>query len=131
MDVKTEPTFDDPEVVTFLDAADVGQLDALEFGVIGFDASTCVRVYNTWESRHAGLMQSIIIDQPMFTHVAQCMNNFMVAERFEQALVSGERLDETIDYVLTLRMRPTKVRLRMLCEPGMALRYLLVHRNVR
>lgn len=130
MDVKTAPTFDDAEVVSYLDTADVDQLDALEFGVIGFDAGTHVRVYNAWESRHAGLARSIIIDQPMFTHVAQCMNNYMVAQRFETALATRQTLDATIDYVLTLRMRPTKVRLRMLSVPGMALRYLLVHRNV-
>lgn len=131
MDVRTEPTFDDPTVASFLDTADLDQLDALEFGVIGFDAATYVRVYNAWESRHAGLAQSIIIDQPMFTHVAQCMNNYMVAQRFENALAARQRLDDTIDYVLTLRMRPTKVKLRLLSIPDMRLRYLLVHRDVR
>lgn len=131
MDVKTELSFDDPEVASFLDAADSERLDALEFGVIGFDAATNVQVYNAWESRCAGLSVARVVDQPLFTHVAPCMNNYMVAQRFESAVASGQALDDTIDYVLTLRMRPTKVRLRLIAEPGMRLCFLLVNRDVR
>ena len=56
------------------------------------------------------------------------MNNFMVAQRFDDAAANGSALDVTIDYVLTLRMRPTKVALRLLALPGQAMRYVLVHR---
>ena len=131
MEVGTDWRFDDPQIAAFLDSADRDRIDELEFGVIGFDAATFVRVYNVWESRCAALAPSAIIDQPMFTHVAQCMNNFMVAHRFEHALATRQPLDDTIDYVLTLRMRPTKVKLRLLSIPDMRLRYLLVHRDVR
>jgi hypothetical protein len=57
------------------------------------------------------------------------MNNFLVAQRYEDAAAQGEVLDEVIDYVLTLRMRPTKVRLRLLAAPGFSLRYVLVDRR--
>jgi hypothetical protein len=53
----------------------------------------------------------------------------MVAQRFEDAHADGTALDETIPYVLTLRMRPTKVRLRLLAQPGAAIRYVLVQRQ--
>jgi hypothetical protein len=56
------------------------------------------------------------------------MNNFLVAQRFENADLANEALDDTIDYVLTWRMRPTKVRLRMVSEPGASLRCILVLR---
>ena len=56
------------------------------------------------------------------------MNNFMVAQRFADALASGTTLDAAIDYVLTLRMRPVKVKLRLLAAPGVAIRYVLVQR---
>lgn len=46
------------------------------------------------------------------------MNNFMVAHRFEEAAENGLPLDATIDYVLTLRMRPQRVQLRLLARPG-------------
>ncbi|MES2759920.1 MAG: PAS domain-containing protein [Pseudomonadota bacterium] len=105
------------------------QLDALDFGVIGFDSDTVVRLYNEFESKAAGLAPQRVLGQPLFTVVAPCMNNFMVAQRFEDALETGAPLDATIDYVLTLRMRPVKVALRLLASPGAALQYVLVHRQ--
>ncbi len=49
----------------------------------------------------------------------------MVAHRFE-----GEpTLDAIIDYVFTLKMRPTKVKLRLLAAPSARRRYLLVKRS--
>jgi hypothetical protein len=59
------------------------------------------------------------------------MNNFMVAQRFEDALADGTLLDDTIDYVLTLRMRPVKVALRLLASPAGSHRYVLVQRLPR
>ena len=72
-----------------------------------------------------------MLGQPLFTNVAPCLNNFMVAQRFEDALEDGAELDATIDYVLTLRMRPVKVALRLLAGPGRAKRYVLVQRHAK
>ncbi|MBC7480635.1 MAG: phosphonate transporter [Rhizobacter sp.] len=104
------------------------ELDKLDFGVIGFDAETMVRRYNDFESKCAGLAPSRVLGHPLFTVVAPCMNNFLVAQRFEDAAAGGAALDVTIDYVLTLRMRPVKVALRLLAAPGATLRYVLVQR---
>ncbi len=98
--------------------------------MIGFDSDGMVRCYNTFESQAAGLSKERVIGQPLFTVVAPCMNNYLVAQRFEDAGESQSSLDETISYVLTLRMRPVKVRLRLLASPGAALRYVLVQRAV-
>ena len=98
--------------------------DALAFGVIGFSESTEVEIYNATESRLAGLRPERVIGKSYFTGVAPCMNNFLVSQRFEDEA----ELDEVIDYVLTLRMRPTKVKLRMLKQPGVARRYILIQR---
>jgi photoactive yellow protein len=111
-----------------LDQLDQAALDALPFGVIGFDESSRVRRYNAFESRAAGLSPERVLDQELFTIVAPCMNNFLVAQRFDDAHDSGTALDATIDYVLTLRMRPTKVMLRLLYSPASAMRYVLVQR---
>jgi hypothetical protein len=46
----------------------------------------------------------------------------MVSQRFENEAV----LDDIIPYVLTLRMRPTRVRLRMLAAPTEPLNYILI-----
>lgn len=104
------------------------EIDLLDFGVIGFDAETMVCRYNAFESKCAGLAPSRVLSHPLFTVVAPCMNNFLVAQRFEDAAASGAALDVTIDYVLTLRMRPVKVALRLLAAPGAKRRYVLVQR---
>jgi photoactive yellow protein len=121
--------FDQPDLGQRLAALSDEQLDDATFGVIGFDEATVVRRYNRFESQAAGLSQDSVLGQPFFTSVAPCMNNFMVAQRFEDAEADGNGLDETIPYVLTLRMRPTKVRLRLLALPGAATRYVLVQRQ--
>ncbi len=122
------PVFSSPDVFTALSAMSDADRDLLDFGVIGFDAQTVVCQYTKFESDAAGLGMARVMGQPLFTVVAPCMNNFMVAQRFEDALDSGEALDATIDYVLTLRMRPVKVALRLLAAPGAAVRYVLVQR---
>lgn len=104
------------------------ELDTLDFGVIGFDANGVVSRYNAFEANAAGLTASRVLGQPLFTVVAPCMNNFLVAQRFEDASDAAETLDVTIDYVLTLRMRPIKVALRLIAIHGAAARYVLVKR---
>jgi photoactive yellow protein len=120
--------FDQADILQHLPAFDAAELDTLDFGVIGFDAQTLVCQYNACESRLAGLSPQRVLGQPLFTAVAPCMNNFMVAQRFHDAAAEDGPLDVKLDYVFTLRMRPTKVRLRLLVAPGAALRYVLVSR---
>ena len=120
--------FTDAALLPALQQLSDADLDALEFGVIGIDAAGLVRRYNTWESRMAGLSPQRVLGHPLFTVVAPCMNNFMVAQRFADAATQALPLDMTIDYVLTLRMRPTSVRLRLLSVPPARYRYILVDR---
>ena len=98
--------------------------DALPFGVIGFTPSGEVDVYNATEARYAGLTMERQIGQSLFNAVAPCMNNFLVAQRFEDEAA----LDELIPYVLTLRMRPIAVKLRLLSAPDASTRYVLIRR---
>lgn len=123
------PSFSSPGLHALLAQLDADALDHLDFGVIGFDLETHVTRYNRTESDAAGLTPPRVLGQPLFTNVAPCLNNFMVAQRFEDALEGGTALDDTIDYVLTLRMRPVKVRLRLLAEPSNPVRYVLVQRK--
>ena len=110
----TLPRFASPDLLQALDGMDGDALDALDFGVIHFDADGIVQRYNHYERAYTGLRLETVLGRHVFTHVAQCMNNFMVAERFAEARAQARALDETIDYVLTWRMKPTPVRLRML-----------------
>ncbi|MEO8038659.1 MAG: phosphonate transporter [Betaproteobacteria bacterium] len=122
-------SFDDERVLAHLEEAIDGELDALPFGVIGFDSQGVVRRYNAFESKAAGLSIQRVVGNDLFTVVAPCMNNYLVAQRFEDAADDSSRLDATIDYVLTLRMRPVKVKLRLLAQPGATTRYVLVQRR--
>jgi photoactive yellow protein len=130
MTTATALSFTTPALLEQLAQLNAEQLDQLDFGVIGFDADTNVCRYNRTESDAAGLTAPRVLGQPLFTNVAPCLNNFMVAQRFEDAEDGDTALDDTIDYVLTLRMRPIKVKLRMLAEPGSAVRYVLVQRRL-
>ena len=121
--------FDARGLADVLDASSQEQIDALDFGVIGFDADANVQRYNAFESQAAGLSPQRVIGEPLFTNVAPCLNNFLVAQRFEDAMADGSELDDTIDYVLTLRMRPVKVKLRLLASAASGTRYVLVQRR--
>jgi photoactive yellow protein len=126
--MQSQIDFEQPGLAALLADMDEAALDALQFGVIGFDAEDRVRRYNAFESQAAGLRPERVLEQNLFTVVAPCMNNFMVAQRFHDARADGVALDDTINYVLTLRMRPTKVKLRLLAAPGAAMSYVLVQR---
>jgi len=121
--------FSQPDLLDPLLALSAVELDALEFGVIGMDADTKVCDYNTLEAKLAGLSKERVMGHPLFTMVAPCMNNFLVAHRFEEAAAAGEALDLTLDYVLTLRMRPAKVKMRLLASPGASRRFVLISRK--
>lgn len=121
--------FSQSEILDHLLALNAGELDTLDFGVIGMGADTVVCNYNALESKLAGLSRERVIGHPLFTAVAPCMNNFMVAQRFEDAAAAGQALDLTLDYVLTLRMRPVKVQLRLLANPRADRRFVLVNRK--
>jgi len=101
-----------------------GVRDLLPFGVIGMDGAGVATIYNATEARMAGLDPKKVLGSSFFDDIAQCMNNFMVAQRFEDE----PELDDTIPYVLTLRMRPTHVRLRMLASRSAPLRFILIER---
>ena len=121
-------TFDHPALPALLRAMDDDEYDALDFGLIGFDRAGVVCRYNRHESEAAGLSADRVMGRPLFTEVAPCMNNFMVAQRFADATASSTALDAAVDYVLTLRMRPVRVVLRLLAGPALPISYVLVRR---
>ena len=117
---------EDFESITITDLDNLGreQSDRLPFGVVGLSPEGLVEVYNRTESNLAGLPFEAVLGTHFFANTAQCMNNFLVAQRFEDEA----ELDAVLDFVLTLRMRPTPVRLRLLRTAAVARRYVLIQR---
>ena len=101
--------------------------DSIEFGVIGMDSQTRVEVYNRFEAQASGLSPERVIGRPFFDEIGLCMNNYLVAQRF----LDEPALDEQLDYVLTLRMRPTRVRLRLVKRAGEARQWVLLRWEAR
>lgn len=116
----------DPDLFEWLHAATAAELDSLPFGVISLSLDATVEHYNMTEGKLAGLTPSRVIGRNFFTSVAPCMNNAMVAGRF-----AGEaEIDDTINYVLTLRMAPQRVKLRLLKRLDTKRMYVVVERRV-
>ncbi len=104
---------------------DFTDLDSLDFGVIRMDRSGVVVHYNAAETRISGLSKERVEGREFFAEIGVCMHNFMVGHKFEAA----DDLDETIDYIFTVRMDPTPVTLRLLKSGDSEFRYLLVQRK--
>lgn len=116
-------TFDAPDVHAALDAATDEELERAPFGVIRLNEANVVVYYNAWEARLANRTPAEVLGRPFFTEIAPCTNNSMVAQRFEDP--AG--IDAVLDYEFRHeRMRPTRVRLRLLRAPTSPWRYLLV-----
>lgn len=120
------PTAFDPDLFDWLETAAPAAIDALPFGVITLSADGRVVHYGATESRLSGLSQDRVLGRDFFDTVAPCMNNFMVAHRY----ATEPDLDAVVDYVLTLRMAPRKVKLRLLRRADRPRMYLAIERRV-
>lgn len=116
------PDFHDRDLLARLDARPLDGFDDLRFGLIVMDRRGVVVGYNAFESNRAGIPAARVLGRDFFVDVGPCTDNHLVAGRYRRE----ERLDEEIDYVFTLRMRPTPVRLRLLAAPGSPRQYLAV-----
>ncbi len=128
--MSSSPHFDSEQLCQMLNDLPAEALDELPFGVIGFDAEHTVVRYNRHESQAAKFPVSEVLGQQVFVELAPCLNNYIVALRFEVAAQQSQPLDAVVPYVLTFAMRPTRVRLRLLSDPALALRFVLVQRQV-
>lgn len=115
----------------WLDQADDQILNALPYGVIGFDENAHICRYNKHESQQSLLTTSEVIACHVFTDVARCMNNALIAGRFEVATSKSIPLDEIIDYVIAFKSGAGPVKIRMLYLPQSPIRYLLLERLAR
>ena len=98
-------------------------IDALPYGVVIIDENGVCKGYNEIEGQRAGVDKTRPLQRVFFRDVAPCMNNHLVAHRL---LRGDDALDTTLEYVLTLKMFPVPVTLRLLHDADCGLRALLV-----
>ena len=120
--------YDMPELLLTLNQMEAAALDELPFGVIHFNDAFIVERYNRYEQDATGLKPEKVIGCHVFTQVAQCMNNYMVAQHFEDAMAKRVSLDLSIPYVLTWKMLPTAVTLRLLWSTASDGGYVIIQR---
>jgi photoactive yellow protein len=116
--------FSEPGLIDKLELLGDTELDALDFGVIKMDPDGRIVAYNRYESEAAGLSRERVLTRNFFTQIGPCTNNALIAGRFHGVA----ELDAELDYVFTLRMQHTPVRLRLLKSANAASMYLLVRR---
>lgn len=119
--------FSEKDAFARLAALGASGIDELDFGVVGMSRDGSVTLYSRYESEAAGLSAENVLGQHFFQETAPCMNNYLIAERFFDE--EDADLDLEIPYILTFRMSPTKVRLRMLRSEAADLMYLLIRRE--
>lgn len=120
--VGAPPSFGHPRLLELLDGVGLPRIDELDFGLIAMDRDGGVVGYNVFEAERAGIARERVLGRNFFVDIGPCTNNYLVAERYR----SGDALDEELDYVFTLRMAPTPVRLRLLARVGAERQYLAV-----
>lgn len=104
-----EQSFNDANLLKWLDNATEEDLDLLGFGVVRMNHQDIVLAYNNAECKISGFEKENTIGKNFFIQVAPCTNNFMVSEKYK-----NDDLDETLPYIFTHITKPTKVILRLL-----------------
>ena len=114
--------FESDALLAALEDRELESMDELDFGLVVMDRHGTVTWCNATEAANTGFEPTEVIGKSFFESVGPCMNNFLVAQRY----ADSEELDESIDYVFTVAMRPTPVRLRLLARAGSDRQYLAV-----
>lgn len=116
------------DLLESIDRLSIEQIDALPLGVVGFDRSGRIEVYNTWEATMAGIPRTSALGKNLFAEIAPCTDNERFAGRFREALAQ-ETMDIEFDYVFTYKMRPTPVHIRLYRRAPGAMNWLFVSRR--
>lgn len=122
----TKLVFSDKNISQSLSKISDDELNTLDFGVTGLDNDCIVTRYNNYLGILSGVSTQKALGFHYFTNVGPCMNNFMVAQKLEDAIDGSVSLDETINYVLSVRMKPTKVKLRLIHDVNLSVNYVLI-----
>ncbi|MBV8594432.1 MAG: hypothetical protein JOZ27_09055 [Caulobacteraceae bacterium] len=119
------PSFDDLDIIEWLETAADTDLDELPFGVIALTPAGVVASYNRVQAELSGIAAGRMLGRDFFASVGACADNDVIRRRLEHR----DDVDETVDYVVHFQMGKTPVRVRFLRCLGGRRMYLLVTRK--
>lgn len=97
--------------------------DSVSFGIIGMDSNNKIFDYNKVEEGLSSYKKDFVLGKDLFIDIAPCMNNYLVALKFEER----EEMDEIIPYILSFKVKPVSVELRLIKKSDK--RYVLIKRG--
>lgn len=115
--------FESPAIIEWLVESTDEVKECVPFGIIGFTNDNSITCYNKIESEYSGYSKEFVIGKNLFLEVAPCMNNYLVALKFAEL----NELDEVIPYILSFKVKPVSVHLRLLKKGE--LNYILIKRK--
>ena len=119
-------SFDEPHLLASLESLQLPDFDELQFGLIVMDRAGDVVAYNAFEASRAGLNPENVVGRNFFLSVGPCTNNYLIAQRY----LDEPDLDDFLDFVFTLRMKPTPVRLRLMACRDSERQYLAITERI-
>ncbi len=124
----SELSFDAKDVVSHLESLSLTEIGLLRFGVIGVNEDCLTTRYNLRESEPIGRPMRQTVGQPVDQALAPILNGEQIANHLAKMIAADEKSDETFTCDLLDRVG-VKVRLRMVCDPSVRTRYLLIDRT--
>lgn len=104
------------------------ELDQLDFGVVQVDDQGIVKQFNRYESELGNMPVTSALGKNFFTQVAPCTNNRLFFGRFKEG-VTANKLDVSIPYVFTYKLRPTNVKVQMYRDEATRTNWVLVEKR--
>ena len=121
-------SFVSAETLSKLSTLSPFQLDSQEFGVVKVDAQGIIQYYNKYESELASVQPSTAVGKNFFTEIAPCTNNRLLFGKFTDGVGSG-KLDATIPYTFTYKMKPTNVNIQLYHDAASKTNWVLVQKR--
>jgi len=117
--------FESPEIVAHLESLSMTELSLLRFGVIGVNESAITTRYNLREADLMGRPTKQVLGHAVVEALVPLLNGEQVARHFIARINDEQCHDENFSCDL-LEPVGRQVEIRMICDPDIRTRYLLI-----
>lgn len=112
-----------------LDSMSEADLDTLNMGVVGLDATGAILRYNLYESRLARLDRAQVLGRKFFEEVAKCTRGDAFEGRYRALVSTGAARAERFPFIFDFAFGAQEVSVEIVRPRGSALVYLLITRT--